>query len=141
MVRYLNPEDHNPRRITKADKVFAKILDFKDIKYPVKTRDIQKVETNNSIDISVFGYDNKVKYPIYVSKKCCKEKHVDLLLIREGEKKHYVLIKDFSTFLYDHTLHRRRRHFCRYCLEAFSSEETLKSYIKDCFKIVVMVIN
>ena len=38
------------------------------------------------ISISVFGYENKEKYPIYVWKKCCKEKHVDLLLIGEGEK-------------------------------------------------------
>ena len=34
----------------------------------------------------MFGYENKEKYPIYVSKQCCEEKHVDLLLIGEGEK-------------------------------------------------------
>ena len=27
--RYLNPTDHNPRRITKADTDFVKKLDFK----------------------------------------------------------------------------------------------------------------
>ena len=86
MVRYLNPADHNPRRITKADKDFAKKLDFKDIKFPVKTRDIHKIEKKNSIGISVFGYENKEKYPVYVSKQCYEEKHVDLLLIGEGEK-------------------------------------------------------
>ena len=53
----------------------------------------------------------------------------------EGEKKHYVLIKDFTAFMYDHTLQCGRKHFCCYCLQAFSSEEILKSYIKDCFKI------
>ena len=37
--------------------------------------------------------------------------------------------------MYDHTLHRRRKHFCRYCLQAFSSEEISKSHIKDRFKI------
>ena len=37
--------------------------------------------------------------------------------------------------MYDHSLHRGRKHFCRYCLEAFSTEEILKSRIKDCFKI------
>ena len=40
------------------------------------------------------------KYPICISKKCCEDKYVDLLLI--GEKKYYVLIKDFNTFMYDH---------------------------------------
>ena len=77
----------------------------------------------------------KKKYSIYVSKKWCEEKHVDLLLIGEEGKRHYVLLKDFNTFMYDHTLHRRRKHFCRYCLQAFSSEEISKSHIKDRFKI------
>ena len=31
LVRHLNPADHNPRRIAKAGKGFAKRLDFKDI--------------------------------------------------------------------------------------------------------------
>ena len=87
---------------------------------------MKKIEKKkNSIGISVFGHENKVKYPIYISKKCCEEKHVDLLLIEVGEKKHYVLIKDFNAFMYDHTLHRGRKIFCHYCLQAFSSEETL----------------
>ena len=86
MVRYLNPAQHNPRRITKADKDFGKRLDFKDIKFPVKIRDIHKTEKNNSISISAFGYENPEKYPIHIQKKCCKE-NFDLLLIREREKK------------------------------------------------------
>ena len=44
LVRYLNPADHNPARITKADKDFAKKLDFKDIKFPVKIGNIHKIE-------------------------------------------------------------------------------------------------
>ena len=69
IVRYVHPADHDPRRITKADKDFAKKLDFKDIKFPVKIRAIHKIEEKYSIGISVFGYENKEKYPIYVSKK------------------------------------------------------------------------
>ena len=46
MVRYLNLADHNPERITKADKDFAKKLNFKDIKFPAKIRDIHKIEKN-----------------------------------------------------------------------------------------------
>ena len=44
IARYLNPTDHNPRRTIKADKDFDKKLDFKDIKFPVKIRDIHKIE-------------------------------------------------------------------------------------------------
>ena len=86
LVRYLNPA-----RTAKADEDFAKRLDFKNIKFPVKTRDICKIEKKNSIYISVFCYKNKWNIPIYLSKECCEEKHVDLLLIGEGERKHCAL--------------------------------------------------
>ena len=59
IVRYLNPADDHSAKITKADNDFAKKLDFKGIKFPVKIRNIHKIEKNNSIGISVFGYDNK----------------------------------------------------------------------------------
>ena len=137
IVRYLNPADCNPARITKADKEFAKFLDFKNIKFPVKVCNIYKIEINNSIGIKVFGDENMEKHPTNLSKKCCEEDHVDLLLIGEEEKRRDVLIKDFNTFMYDHILHRGRKHFCRYFLQAFRAEEILKSHIKDCFKLIV----
>ena len=73
----------------------------------------------NCISISVFGYKKKEKYPIYVSKNTFK-RHVDLLLIGEEGKRYYVLIKDFNTCMYDHILHRERKQFCHYYLQAFS---------------------
>ena len=84
MVRYLNPTNHHPARITKADKDFSKRLEFKETNFPVKITDIHKLEKKNVMGISVFGYENKEKHPIYVSKECCEEKHVDLLLIKDG---------------------------------------------------------
>ena len=70
---------------------------------------------------------------IYVSKNTFK-KHVDLLLLEQKYKKHYVLIKDFNTLMYDHSLHREGKHFCCYCLQTFSAEEISKCRINDCFK-------
>ena len=71
IVRHLNPTDHNPKRITKGDKYFEKRLDLKDIKFPVKIRDIHKIEQKNSIGISVFGYENKEKYQKILQRKTC----------------------------------------------------------------------
>ena len=83
-------------RITKADKEFAKKLDFKNIKLPVKVRDIHKIKKSNSIGISVFGYENKDL--IYVLRKSCIEGN-------------YVLIKNFNTFMYKHTFHHGKNIF------------------------------
>ena len=100
-------------------------------------RDIHKSGKNSSIGISVFGYENKEKHPIYVPKKCCEEKHVDLLLT--GEKGN-VLLKNFNSFMYDHDKnvffydHNGKNHFWCYFLQSFSTEEILNRHIKDCFK-------
>ena len=58
-----------------------------------------------------------------------------LLLIGEGAKRHFILIKDFNTFMYYYTLHRGRKYFCSYCLQAIKTADVWKSHVKDCFKI------
>ena len=83
LVRYLHPTDHNLKRIRKVGKLYGNKLDFKDIKVPVRVRNIHETERKNSIGISVFGYEDMKKYSIYVSKKCCEDKNGDLLLIGE----------------------------------------------------------
>ena len=37
--------------------------------------------------------------------------------------------------MYDHTLHRRRKRFWRYCLQTFSTKKILKRHFKDSFEI------
>ena len=47
LVRYLHPSDKNSSRIRKIDKYFAIEFDTKDIKCPVKIRDIHNIEKTN----------------------------------------------------------------------------------------------
>ena len=76
--------DYYPERITKADKDFFKKFDLKDLKFSVKVKHIHKIDKKtNSNSISVFGYENKEKHPIYVSKNVVKKK----MLIYYQEKK------------------------------------------------------
>ena len=42
VVRYLNPADHHPARITKADKDFQKRLDFKNLNFQYKLETFTK---------------------------------------------------------------------------------------------------
>ena len=105
------------------------------MKFPAKIKDIHKIKKKNPIDIGAFGYENKEKHPIYFSKKCCEEKLVDLLLIGEEGKRHYVLIKDFNTFMYDLSLHRGKNIFAVIAYRLLVQKKTLESHIKDCSKI------
>ena len=45
------------------------------------------------------------------------------------------MFRDFNTFMYNHTLHRGKKQFCHYFLQAFITAETLKCHIQDYFKI------
>ena len=55
-------------------------------------------------------------------------------MIGQEGKRQYVLIKDYNTFMWSYITSRKKT-FCWYCLQAFSSEGILKSRIKDCCKI------
>ena len=60
--------------------------------------------------------------------------HVDLLTIKAESKRHYIFIKDFNTTIHNHTPHHGSKDCCRYCFQAFSTAEILKSHVNDCLK-------
>ena len=133
-IRILNPQDKDPQRIKKSDKEYINSLDYSGIEFPVTTKQYNKIEKQNEININVFGYENKQPYPIYTSKEKY-EKHMELLLITEDENKHYVLIKDFNRFMFNQTKHEHRKHFCMHCLQCFSSERVLNNHNDSCIQV------
>ena len=55
---------------------------------------------------------------------------MDLLLITDENKSHYVYIKDFNRFMCNKTKHKNKTHFCKWCLKCFSSEKVLQNIKK-----------
>ena len=53
------------------------------------------------LQVNVFGYENKV-YPMYISKKSY-DQTLNLLLIAQEDKSHYVFIKDFNRLMFSRT--------------------------------------
>ena len=133
-IRHLNPQNKDPQRIKKTDKQFIEKLDYSSIEFPVTVKQINKIEKQNNICINLFGYEEKQKFPIYISKEKYQD-HMELLLITEGENKHYVLIKDFNKFMFRQTKHEHKKHFCMYCLQCFSREDVLTKHINNCISI------
>ena len=133
-IRHLNPQEKYPQRIKKVDKPYIEKLDYSNIDFPVSVKHYNKIEKQNSININVFGYENKEPYPIYVSKEKYED-HMELLLITKNENKHYVLIKDFNKFMYNQTKHKERKHFCMHCLQCFSSDRVLNNHKDNCIQV------
>ena len=90
-------------------------LNYQGVEFSVTTKHYGKIEEKNNININVFGYEDKQFYLIYISKQN-NEKVLNLLLISDGQKKHYVLIKDFNRMMCNKTKHKERKHFCMHCL-------------------------
>ena len=135
-IRHLNPQVKYPQRIKKSDKQYVDNLNYNGIEFPVTTKQYMynKIEKQNETNINVFGYENKQPYPIYVSKEKY-DNQMNLLLITENENKHYVLIKDFNSFMYNKTKHKETKHFCMHCLQGFSSERVLNNHKDNCIQV------
>ena len=133
-IRHINPQEKYPQRIKKTDKQYVEKLDYSGVEFPVGVKHYNKIEKQNSININVFGYENKQPYPIYVSKEKYED-HMELLLVTEKENKHYVLIKDFNRFMYNQTKHEHRKHFCMHCLQCFSSDRVLSNHKENCIQV------
>ena len=101
-------------------------------------------------DVEVFPY------PLKVAKEV-KEKHVNMLLINNGDTNHYCWVKSFSRLVGsgDH-----KKFFCRFCLHGFCSdyrdghnlhqyhtkeemEAKLKEHEQNCFvhKVIFIKVN
>ena len=133
-IRHLNPQEKDPQRIKKTDKEYISKLDYSSIEFPVTIKQMNKIEKQNNICINLFGYEEKQKFPIFISKEKFTD-HMELLLITEGENNHYVLIKDFNKFMFNQTKHEHRKHFCMYCLQCFSREDVLTEHKNNCIVI------
>ena len=133
-IRHLNPQEKDPQRIKKTDKTFISQIDYSSIEFPVTVKQINKIEKQNNICINLFGYEEKQKFPIFISKEKFTD-HMELLLITEGENNHYVLIKDFDKFMFNQTKHEHRKHFCMHCLQCFSREDVLTEHKNNCISI------
>ena len=75
-------------------------------------KDFGNIETKNNICINVFCYENKLTFPIYISDQELK-KSMDLLLVMNENKSHYVYIKDFDKFMFDKTKNKNKKTYAR----------------------------
>ena len=112
----------------------AEKLNYDGIEFPVKEKDFNKIEVKNNICINVFGYENGLVFPIYVSDQKFEDS-MDLLLLIDDDKSHYVYIKDFDRFMFHKTKNKNKKWFCKSCLQCFSSESVLIKHKENCLSI------
>ena len=133
-IRHLKLVKTHPEGITKEDKNMINDLNYEVIKFPVSKEDYCRIERQNNICINVFCYENNLTYPAYLSDQKFHNS-MDLLLISDENKSHYVYIKDFNRFMCNKTKNKNKKYFCKCCLQCFSSEKILIEHKENCLVI------
>ena len=118
--------------INKIKKIVASV-NYLGIAFPLHINNYEKIGDRFQMQVNLFGYENKA-YPLYISKKCYNQT-LNLLLITEKDKSHYVFIKDFNRLIFSKTKYKDKKHFCMSCLQNFSTKEILNNHRKHCLLI------
>src|SRR5690606_14876789 len=129
ILAHLHPVKKNAERVWHY-KPHENELKDDGITYPMQISDIDKFEKMNNLKINVFQYDEKEG----ILPLRCKhiENPINLLYLKEGEKSHYCLIKNFSRLMGDQNKHKGKRHYCIRCLINFNTQEKLDEHHKYC---------
>ena len=108
----LHPVEKDPQRVTKYTQ-YMKELDFSNIEFPVKIKDVPLFEKQNNLTVNVYSFDDEKNdlYPVHVSQNApigdrSQNRHVDLFLMIEEEHSHYCYINDFSKLMAHKTKHK-----------------------------------
>lgn len=147
----LYPSESNPHRLNQY-RVHEHEINFGDIEFPVKLKDVKKFEKLNNISVNVYmlrKYGPKYEVsPCHISSDK-KEKHVNLLIIQDSyidereenncaddgilPKYHYVWIKSMSRLLSSQLSKANiKSYHCERCLQIFYNEKRLEVHENDC---------
>lgn len=120
----------NNKRVSEKVKLEAEKYNWKAINFPTPLNQIDKFEKQNSLSVSVYGFDeNEVLYPLRIT-KTIKDKHVNLLLIRNEGNTHYIIMQDLSPFV--NKERNGKCYPCRYCLHSFIHKELRIQHEPNC---------
>ncbi len=72
--------------------------------------------------------------PVYISKFGAREKQIDLLLLKDADKTHYVWIKRMSALVQHRTKKGHAVFVCPHCIHPCSTEERFNRHLPDCSK-------
>ena len=101
-------------------------INMGNVEFPVKLKDIGKIEKLNNLSISVFQWYQETEYAecvVPLKHGCGTGTPIDLLYIEDDDTAHYMLIKNFNAFMRMRTKYHNSMYYCRKCLHGFVHQE------------------
>ena len=122
--------NNNPERISKL-KRFERDFNWSGIGFPISFKDISKFEFRNQISINLLATEGKEIYICRKGGNC--ERIINIMIITESNRKHYVAIKSLSRLLsIKNTNHKGKEYFCNNCLQGFKAESSRDEHMVYC---------
>ena len=131
----------DPQRVSKI-KPFIEKYNWEDTDFPSTSKDWKKFECNNEITLNILyvPYNTKQINIAYKSKNnLTQEKQIILLMISDGQKWHYLVVKNLSRLLRGITSNHKENFYCLNCFHSYRTQNKLeahKKYVKT--MIIVM---
>ena len=126
--------DNHPERISKI-KPFINQYNWKDIDFPSTDKDWRKLELNNDIALNILHIPHNTKkiQLAYRSKNnlTCNKPMI-LLMITDGEKWHYLVVKNLAGLLKGITSTHEKDFYCLNCFHSYRTKNKLESLKNIC---------
>ena len=121
--------DRDHQRVSKLKRIDD--FDWDGINFPVSINDINRFESRNEIGVNVLAMEGKKTYICRKGKDYTQV--ANLMLITDGERRHYVAIKSLERSLSkQNSKHKESQHFCTNCLQGYSDKRSRDEHYTYC---------
>ena len=124
----------DPQRVSKI-KPFIEKYNWEDIDFPSTSKDWRKFECNNEVVLnSLYVLYNTKKINIAHKSKnnLTQERQIILLMISDGQKWHYLVVKKLSGLLRGITSNHKEDFYCLNCFHSYRTKNKLEAHKKIC---------
>ena len=115
------------KELRKKIKSLLMILIMKKLNFLRGQKILTKLKQKTTFAFNAFCYENKLIFPIYISEQRF-ENAMEFLLLFDGDRSHYVYIKDFDKFVFHKTKNKNKKYFFKSCLQCFISKNVLNNH-------------
>ena len=126
--------NNHPEKISKI-RPFIDQYNWKDIDFPPTNKDWKKFELNNKVALNILYIPHNAKkiQLAYRSKyNLTYDKQIILLMITDGEKWHYLVVKNLSGLFKGITSNHYGDFYCLNCFHSYRTKNKLEQHKKIC---------
>ena len=125
---------NNPEKISKI-RPFIDQYNWKDIDFPPTNKDWKKFELNNKVALNIFYIPHntkKIQFPYRSKYNLTYDKQIILLMITDGEKWHYLVVKNLSGLFKGITSNHYGDFYCLNYFHSYRTKNKLEAHKRIC---------